>query len=202
MVWCNGKYHKSFKAVSSHPRLQDNHSFSPLTPFQFLFHMQYHAFSLDCFWWQACFNIVLLKQLSASSLCCCTFISAHSSSRTEWWFSTIGYHALQVYALLGQIYTFGSSDQQISVVLELSRSPLLYFVFKSHGSPLTPAAALKHNYLYLCLLLHEVTQKSSFKHVISEEEYLLRDACIQLLYLYFIVSVATAADLFGFFPNF
>lgn len=38
--------------------------------------------------------------------------------------------------------------------------------------------------------------------MISEEEYLLWDACIQLLYLYSIISVATAVGLFGFFSNF
>lgn len=54
MMWW--KYHKSFKAVSSHPRMQDNHNISPLTPFQFLFRRQYRAFSLELCWWQACFN--------------------------------------------------------------------------------------------------------------------------------------------------
>lgn len=52
------------------------------------------------------------------------------------------------------------------------------------------------------MLLHDATQKSSFEHMISEEEYFLWDACIQLLYLYFIISVATAAALFFFLSIF
>lgn len=96
---------------------------------------------------------------------------------------------------------FGLFDQQISVLLELSRSPLLYFVFKSHSSHLPSAAALKHNFFQN---FHAATWCHTKEQLQAHDQWRIPLlGCLYPIYqyLYSIISVATAASPF-FFPNF
>lgn len=176
------KYQKSFKALSSYPRMQDDHKISPLAPFQFLVHRQYHAFSLELFWWQICFNLQFCWTNFLLSLFAVipSFLPALPPELNAGFppLDTLPYkHTLLQINQWSILWGLSFSKFLSFLNCPWATSLLLYFFFKSHSSPLPPGLALKLHFCHLWCFT-----KSSFHHMITEE-HLLWDVCIQLQYL-------------------